>query len=31
MRVWVEPVYRTVTERVWVDPVYAPSPIALGR
>lgn len=21
-RVWVEPVYRTVTDRVWVEPVY---------
>jgi hypothetical protein len=21
-RVWVEPVYRTITERIWVEPVY---------
>jgi hypothetical protein len=22
VRIWVEPVYRTVTDRVWVEPVY---------
>src|SRR5205807_4479900 len=22
VRIWVEPVYRTITDRVWVEPVY---------
>ena len=30
-RVWVEPVYRTVTDRVWVEPVYRTVPDRVWR